>query len=115
MIIVNLATLLGIITAGLLTSGENVVRLKDGEFTRNLPHFAGHYLINYHFNQPTRDNYWRVYLRPGKIWFGKNMAKLSKTRHFIPVIIIPSKVQQIVLDDAEHDSFVCYMYFKEYQ
>ena len=87
-----LITSLGIITAGLLTSGENVVRLKDGEFTRNLPHFAGHYLINFHFNQPTRDNYWRVYLRPGKIWFGKNMAKLSKARHFIPVIIIPSKV-----------------------
>ena len=26
------------------------------------------------------------------MWFGKNMAKLSKTRHFIPIIIIPSKV-----------------------
>ena len=69
-----------------------MVRLKYGEFTQNPPHFAGHYFINFHFNQPTGDNYWRVYLRPGKMWFGKNMAKLSRTRHFIPVIIIPSKV-----------------------
>ena len=49
-----------------------MVRLKDGEFTRNPPHFAGHYFINFHVNQPTRDNYWRVYLRPGKMWLGKN-------------------------------------------
>ena len=80
-----------------------MVRLKDGEFARNPSHFAGHYFINFHFNQPTWDNYWRVYLRPGKMWFGKNMAKLAKTRHFIipvylvytlfiPVVIIPSKV-----------------------
>ena len=78
--------------AGLLTSGENVVRLKDGEFTQNPTNFAGHYLINFHFDRPTGDNNWRVYLRPGKMWFGKNMAKLSRTRQFIPVIIIPSKV-----------------------
>ena len=88
-----MSTLLGIFTAGLLTSGVNVVRLKDDEFARNPAHFAGHYFINFHFTQPTRDNYWRVYLRPGKMLFGENMAKLSKTRHFIPVIIIPSKVQ----------------------
>ena len=54
-------------TAGLLTSGENLLRLKDGEFTRNLPHFAGHYFINFHLNQPTGENYRRVYLRPGKM------------------------------------------------
>ena len=30
------------------------------------------------------------------MWFGKNMAKYSKTRHFIPVIIIPSKVFKFV-------------------
>ena len=64
----------------------------DGEFARNPPHFAGHYFTNFLFNQPIRDYYWQVYLRPGKIWLGKNMAKLSKTRHFIPVIIILSKV-----------------------
>ena len=44
-IVDNLITLLGIITAGLLTSGENVIRLKDGEFTRKPPHFAGHCTI----------------------------------------------------------------------
>ena len=87
-----ITTLLGIITAGLLTTGEYVVRLKDGEFARNPSHLPGHNFINFHVNQPTRDNYWRVYLRPGKMWFGKNMAKFSKTRHFIPVIIILSKV-----------------------
>ena len=55
----KLNTLLGIITyggPGLLTSGENVVRLKDGEFTRNQPHFAGHNFINFHFSQPTPAN-----------------------------------------------------------
>ena len=82
-------------TAGLLTSGENLLRLKDGEFTRNLPHFAGHYFINFHLNQPTGENYRRVYLRPGKMRFGKNMAKLSRIRHLIPVRIIPSKVVKI--------------------
>ena len=56
------ATLLGIITAGLLTSGENVVREIGSEFARNTPHFLGHYFVNLHFNQLTRDNYWRVYL-----------------------------------------------------
>ena len=30
----------------------------------------------------------------GKCGSGKNMAKLSKTRHFIPFIIIPSKVHE---------------------
>ena len=95
-LILSETTLLGIITAGPLTSRENVVRLKDGEFTRNPPHFAGHYFINIHFNHPTGDNYWRVYLRPGKMWFVKNMAKLSRTRHFIPVIIIPSKVGDLI-------------------
>ena len=34
----------------------------------------------------------RVYLWPGKIKTGKNMANCPKTRHLIPVIIIPSKV-----------------------
>ena len=29
--------------------------------------------------------------------FGKRMAKLSKTRHFIPVMMIPSKVVTIEL------------------
>ena len=86
-------TLLGFITAGLLKmSGENVVREIDSEFARNTPHFPSHYFVNLHFYQLTRDNYWRVYLLPGNMWFGKNMAKLSHTRHFIPVIIIPSKV-----------------------
>ena len=73
-------------TAGLLTSGENLLRLKDGEFTPDLPNFAGHYFVNFHLNQPIGENYWWVYLRPGKMWFGKNMAKLSRIRHFIPVI-----------------------------
>ena len=56
------ATLLGIITAGLLTTrtGVNLVREIDGEFARNPPRFAGHYFIDFHFNQPTRDYYWRV-------------------------------------------------------
>ena len=30
-----------------------------------------------------------------KIKTGKNMAKCPKTRHFIPVIIIPSKVSHL--------------------
>ena len=30
-------------------------------------------------------------------WFAKNMAKFSKTRHFIPFIIIPSKVAILYL------------------
>ena len=64
-------TLLGIITAGLLTTGENLVRQKDGGLAQNPPHFADHYFMNFHVNQPTRDDYWRVYLRPGKMWSGK--------------------------------------------
>ena len=43
--------------AGMLTTGENVVRKLDGKFARNPPHFAGHYFINFHFNQSTRDYY----------------------------------------------------------
>ena len=34
----------------------------------------------------------RYLLWPVKIKNGKNVAKFPKTRHFIPVIIIPSKV-----------------------
>ena len=41
--------------AGLLTSGENVVREIDGEFGRNPPYFPGQYFINLYFNQLTRD------------------------------------------------------------
>ena len=71
---------------------ENVVQEIDGKFARNQPHFHCHCVINFHFDQLTQDDYWWVYLRPRKMWFGKNMAKLSKTSHFILVIIIPSKV-----------------------
>jgi hypothetical protein len=36
-----LATLLGIITTGLLTTGLNMVREKYGEIAQNPPHFPG--------------------------------------------------------------------------
>ena len=57
-----ITTSLGIIAAGLLMSGENVVREIEGEFARNTPHFHGHYFVNSHFNQLTRDNYRWVFL-----------------------------------------------------
>ena len=43
-------------------SGENVVRKIDDELARNTPYFPGHYFVNSHFNQLTRDKYWRVFL-----------------------------------------------------
>ena len=46
----------------------------------------------------------RVYWRPCKIWFGKNMAKSLKTHHIFPVAFLPvsnlsaSKFQNFVSD-----------------
>ena len=77
--VLKLYTLLGIMTVGLLTPGGNVVSEIDGEFAQNPLHFAGHYIINFNYNHPTRDYYWLLYLRLGKKWFRKNIVL------FIPV------------------------------
>ena len=39
----NLTTLLGIITTGLFTTVQNMVREKYGEIAQNPPHFPGRY------------------------------------------------------------------------
>jgi hypothetical protein len=45
----------------------------------------------YQFVFITRD-YYNELFTTGKKWRGKSMGELSKTRRFIPVIIIPSEV-----------------------
>ena len=57
--------------SGFIDERGNMIRLKDGGFTQNPPHFAGHSFIKFHFNQPTEDYYLRVYLRLGKCGSGK--------------------------------------------
>ena len=77
-------TLLGIIFAGLCTSGENVVREIDREFARNQTHFPG---------KISRLILAGIFTT-GEMWFGKNMVKLSRTCHCKPVLVIPSKVSK---------------------
>ena len=70
----------------------NVVREIVGKFARKPPHFAGHFFLS---NSTLISQLGIIicgYIYDRKMWFGKKMAKLTKTRLFIPVIIIPSKV-----------------------
>ena len=60
----------------LLRSGVSITlsRLSDSTInsvTVKFAHFAGSYFISTHFNQPTWDNYWRVFYDRRKCSSGK--------------------------------------------